>query len=58
MFLALKKLGVPSELHIYDAGGHGYGLRRDEKFPVTTWPARCEDWLARHGWMKAAPKEE
>jgi acetyl esterase/lipase len=52
MFLALKNLGIPSELHIYDAGGHGYGLRHDEQFPVTTWPARCAEWFARHGWLK------
>ncbi len=52
MFLALKNLGIPSELHVYDAGGHGYGLRHDEKFPVTGWPKRCEEWIARQGWLK------
>jgi hypothetical protein len=52
MFLALKNLGVPSELHVYDAGGHGYGLRHDEKFPVTSWPDRCAAWMGRHGWLK------
>jgi acetyl esterase/lipase len=54
MFLALKKAGVPSELHVYDAGGHGYGLRPQAEFPVTTWPKRCEGWLDRHGWLKAS----
>ena len=52
MFLALKKAGVPSELHIYDAGGHGYGLREVEEFPVTTWPQPCAAWLKRNGWTE------
>lgn len=48
----LKKAGVSAELHIYSAGGHGYGLRRTEK-PVTAWPKRCEEWLTAEGWLKA-----
>ena len=48
--LALKKAGVPSELHVYDTGGHGYGLRPVDGVPVTLWPLRCEEWLRRNGW--------
>lgn len=44
MFLAMKKAGVASELHIYTSGGHGFGLRPSEH-PVSTWPDRCEAWL-------------
>lgn len=43
-FLALKNAGVPVEMHLYAAGGHGYGLRRT-KLPVTTWPQSVETWL-------------
>jgi len=43
-FLALKKAGVPAELHVYAQGGHGYGLRRTD-LPVTTWPESVETWL-------------
>lgn len=42
--LALKKVGVPCELHIYPTGGHGYGLRKTEK-PVTAWPSLAATWL-------------
>jgi acetyl esterase/lipase len=49
--LALKAVNVPAELHIYDAGGHGFGLRKSE-FPCHTWPARCEEWMARRGLLK------
>lgn len=47
-FLALKRAGVPAEMHIYPAGGHGYGLRRTKE-GVTTWPARAESWMRSLG---------
>ncbi len=43
-FLALKKAGVPGELHVYAKGGHGYGLRPTD-LPVIHWPALAETWL-------------
>lgn len=51
MWIALKQAGVPAELHVYPTGGHGYGLRPTEE-PVTTWPARCADWLKKQGFLK------
>jgi acetyl esterase/lipase len=48
----LKKAGVSTELHIYDAGGHGYGLRLVNTLPITTWPKRCEEWMQRRGLLK------
>ena len=48
MFLALKKAKVKgSELHIYESGGHGFGMRTPD--PCSTWPKRCEEWLAKRG---------
>lgn len=46
---AVKKAGGSAEVHVYDAGGHGYGLRPVAELPVTTWPKRAEEWLARRG---------
>jgi acetyl esterase/lipase len=43
-FIALKNSKVPAELHIYAAGGHGYGLRRTD-LPITAWPKLVETWL-------------
>jgi dipeptidyl aminopeptidase/acylaminoacyl peptidase len=54
LYLSLKKAGVMSELHVYDAGGHGYGMRPVAELPVTTWPKRCEEWLSRRELLKAA----
>jgi acetyl esterase/lipase len=43
-YLALKKAGVPVEMHLYAYGGHAFGLRRT-KFPITAWPQLMEKWL-------------
>lgn len=43
-YLALKNAGVPVELHLYAAGGHGYGLRPSDKI-VSDWPKRAEEWM-------------
>ena len=51
MILELKRAGVASEFHIYDAGGHGYGLRKRDDLPVTTWIEPCEAWLRRAKWI-------
>lgn len=49
-YVALKKAGVPAELHIYEKGKHGVGLGRDPKWTggetsIATWPDRLTDWL-------------
>ncbi len=50
-YLALVKAKVPSELHIYPTGGHGYGLR-PSKNTVSTWPKRLEDWMRSQGLLE------
>jgi len=41
---------VPAELHIYQSGGHGFGIRikNGEEF----WMDRCKNWLQFNGWLK------
>lgn len=51
MYLALKRCSVPAELHVYAAGGHGFGLRPSAN-PTSTWPARCADWLKSRGLLE------
>ncbi|HXD87675.1 MAG TPA: alpha/beta hydrolase [Urbifossiella sp.] len=50
LYAALKKNGVPAELHIYAAGGHGFGMKKSDR-PVSAWPARCGDWLKTRGYL-------
>jgi len=47
-YLALKKAGVPVEMHLYAQGKHAFGLRRT-KFPITAWPKLVERWLSTIG---------
>ena len=47
-YLALKKAGVPVEMHLYSHGGHAFGLR-PTKFPITEWPQLVERWLRTIG---------
>lgn len=50
-YLALRKAGVPAELHIYEKGVHGVGLA--QKDPVlASWPDRLVDWLKARGAIK------
>ncbi|WP_029273509.1 alpha/beta hydrolase [Flavobacterium sp. KJJ] len=47
-YLALKKNGVTSELHLYENGGHGFGL--GVKDTSKNWTKDCEEWLKSHGY--------
>jgi len=47
-YAALKKAGVPVEMHLYAHGGHAFGLRRTN-LPVTDWPQLVETWLRTIG---------
>ncbi|MDP4208716.1 MAG: alpha/beta hydrolase [Bacteroidota bacterium] len=45
--LALKTNGVSGELHIYEKGGHGFGLGRSKGTEIT-WPEAFKTWLKVH----------
>jgi acetyl esterase/lipase len=47
-YIALKKAGVPVEMHLYAQGAHAFGLWRT-KFPITGWPQLVETWLGAIG---------
>jgi acetyl esterase/lipase len=51
-YKALKKNGVASEMHLFDKGGHGFGLRKDTKGATVNWDKRLEEWMRVNGWMK------
>nr|WP_319997317.1 alpha/beta hydrolase [uncultured Draconibacterium sp.] len=42
--LAMKKYHVPCELHIYESGGHGYGMAPGGS-TQSMWPEACLKWL-------------
>ena len=48
-YLALKQNHIPAEMHIYENGGHGFGLGVQET--NINWPNACEKWLASNGYI-------
>jgi acetyl esterase/lipase len=47
---ALRKNGVPFELHLYEKGQHGVGLAKEDPV-LQTWPDLCVRWLRSHGFV-------
>jgi acetyl esterase/lipase len=47
-YSALRKFSIPAELHIYETGGHGFGLARNRN-TESEWPQACLNWMKMHG---------
>ncbi|MFB9076030.1 alpha/beta hydrolase [Flavobacterium procerum] len=47
-YMALKKNGVATEMHIYEKGGHGFGL--GIKDTSLYWTKDCTEWLKSHNY--------
>ena len=56
MYLALKRAGVPAELHIYATAAHDFGVRKSDH-PCSTWTESCALWLRHQGFLKRSAKE-
>jgi acetyl esterase/lipase len=54
MYLALKKAGVPAELHIYANTTHDFGVRTNDH-PYSTWTDSCARWMRHQGFLKSPP---
>ena len=50
-YTALKANKVPAEMHIFDKGGHGFGMRKNN-IPADHWPELFVDWLKSIGFIK------
>ena len=50
--LALKAAGVPTEVHLFQEGGHGFGVRLSGH-PVGEWTQLYLQWLGSHGMLDA-----
>ena len=44
LFSALRRAGVPASLHVFDSGGHGFGMRGIDGDPRSAWPGLVMDW--------------
>jgi acetyl esterase/lipase len=51
MYLALRRAGVPAELHVYAGAAHDFGVRPSDQ-PCSTWTESCATWLRHLGFLK------
>jgi acetyl esterase/lipase len=47
-YLALRKAGVPAEMHLYEHGRHGVGLAPADPV-LSSWGTRLTDWMRGRG---------
>jgi acetyl esterase/lipase len=50
-FLALRRAGVPAEMHIFRDGAHGSGLGQQDR-ALAEWPRLLANWLRAGGFAK------
>ncbi|WP_445458114.1 alpha/beta hydrolase [Flavobacterium sp. HNIBRBA15423] len=48
-YLALKSKNITSELHLYEKGGHGFGLGKEDTSQF--WTKDCENWLKLNSYL-------
>jgi acetyl esterase/lipase len=53
-YLALRKAGVPAELHIFEKGPHGVGLAARDP-TLSRWPGLLEAWMKGRGLLDKKP---
>ena len=47
---ALQRNGVPAEIHLYEKGGHGFGM--NNKTSSDKWMDWLKTWMQKNGWVK------
>jgi acetyl esterase/lipase len=55
MYRALKRAGIPAELHIYATATHDFGARPSDQ-PCSGWTQSCAAWLRHQGFLKRSPR--
>jgi acetyl esterase/lipase len=51
LLTALRAAGVKAEAHLFEEGGHGFGVRLIAGKPAAVWPQLVLAWAARRGWI-------
>jgi len=49
-YLALRRAGVQSEMHIFAKGPHGFGLGQNIE-GTSAWPTLCQNWMKASGFL-------
>jgi endo-1,4-beta-xylanase len=53
LYLSMKKLGIPAELHVFAHVGHGFGIRSSNAANVSSWPDLFYRWMGSSGLLKS-----
>lgn len=51
LYSALRQVNVPAEMHLFQTGGHGWGLGKKGS-PVAAWPELFKTWAKDNGFWK------
>jgi acetyl esterase/lipase len=51
IYLKWLEANQPAELHMYEKGKHGFGMKQ-QNLPTDTWIDRYIDWLTMHGFIQ------
>jgi acetyl esterase/lipase len=54
-YMALRKAGVPAEMHIYERGPHGVGMAQTDE-ALSSWPGRLAAWMRVRGLLSGPLK--
>lgn len=54
-YLALRKAGVPAEMHLFEKGRHGVGFAPSDPV-LSVWPTLLEGWLRARGLLGVEPR--
>lgn len=57
IFSSWTAADLPAELHLYETGGHGFGMLKHHK-ASDEWPTAFDAWLRGHGWSVAPPSRQ
>lgn len=57
VYEALREAGVPVSMHLFETGGHGFGLRGIAGTPLETWPGLVMDWGRATGIFAPMPEK-
>lgn len=53
MFTALRAANIAAELHVFEEGGHGFGIAKMAGKPGAAWPDLFVTWARKHGFFKS-----
>lgn len=53
MFNALRDTLIPAELHVFEEGGHGFGIAKIAGKPGAEWPNLLVSWARKNGFFKS-----